>query len=137
MIKKNNRRKPVEVELRHRIDELESRLAEAEEALRAIREGEVDALVVSGSHGDQVFSLRGVDSSYREIVETMKEAAFTVTFDGMIMFANAQFGELLQRPLEHVIGHSVRESAGEAQVHSLLTVAQERHRETTHCVGGR
>ena len=38
-------------------EELRARLAEAEETLRAIREGSVDAVVVSGPHGDQVFSL--------------------------------------------------------------------------------
>ena len=32
------------------------RLEEAEETLRAIRKGEVDALVVSGPQGDQVYT---------------------------------------------------------------------------------
>ena len=38
-----------------RIAELESRLAEAEETLQAIRTGQVDALVVTGPDGDQIF----------------------------------------------------------------------------------
>ena len=86
---------PQELELRRQVAELETRLGEAEETLRAIREGEVDAVIVSGSKGDQVFSLVGTESIYRLVVQTMKEAAFTVTFDGTILFANAQFGELL------------------------------------------
>jgi hypothetical protein len=36
--------------------ELRRRLEEAEETLRAIREGEVDAVVVTGSRGTQIFS---------------------------------------------------------------------------------
>ncbi len=91
------------------IEELRARLREAEETLRAIREGEVDAIVVSGKGGDQVYSLQGADSIYRLIVETMKEAAFTVTLDGLILFCNARFGELVKRPLEQIVGHPLRE----------------------------
>ena len=48
-------RKPDEVEL------LRTRLSEAEETLDAIRNGEVDALVVGGAEGDQIYTLRGAD----------------------------------------------------------------------------
>lgn len=41
------------------LDELRQRLAEAQETLRAIYQGEVDALVVRGPAGPQVFTLRG------------------------------------------------------------------------------
>ena len=47
-----------------RIAELEARLAEAEETLQAIRTGQVDALVVSGPDGDQIFALEGADHAY-------------------------------------------------------------------------
>jgi hypothetical protein len=75
-------------ELERENDELRAQLAEAQETLRAIRDGEVDAVIISGSRGEQVFSLVGADSIYRLIVETMKEAAFTVTFDGTILYCN-------------------------------------------------
>ena len=52
--------------------ELRVRLEEAEEALRAIREGEVDAVIVSGSKGDRVFSLTEAENLHRLMVETMK-----------------------------------------------------------------
>jgi len=55
-----------------RIAELEARLAEAEETLRAIRSGEVDALVVAGPDGDQIFALEGADHTYRLLVEEMQ-----------------------------------------------------------------
>ena len=45
------------------IESLRARLQEAEQTLQAIRTGEVDALVVSGPAGDQVFSLRGADAA--------------------------------------------------------------------------
>ncbi len=111
-----------------RIEELELRLAEAEDTLRAIREGEVDAVIVSGTRGEQVFSLVGTDSIYRLIVETMKEAAFTVTFDGQVLFCNAQFGEFVKRPLGQIVGHPLREFVAENDrptLSGLLSSAQE------------
>ncbi len=105
------------------IDELRARLTEAEETLRAIHEGEVDAVVVSGGKGIQVYSLTSAETSYRLIVETMKEAALTVALDGRILYCNARFGELIDRPLGCVIGHPLREFAAPgsiAMVESML-----------------
>ena len=50
---------------RDTVDDLRARLAEAEETLRAIRSGEVDAIVVSGPDGNRVFTLEGADTPYR------------------------------------------------------------------------
>ena len=108
-------------------EELRARLAEAEETLRAIREGEVDAIVVAGPGGEQIFSLTGAEQVYRLIAETMSEAALTVAFDGTVLFANAQSGQLLRRPLEQIVGHPLSDfvhpdhrAAGDA----LLVIAQ-------------
>ena len=114
--------------LQRRIEDLEAQLAEAEETLRAIREGEVDAVIVSGAAGEQVFSLVGADSIYRLIVDTMKEAAFTVTFDGTILFCNTQFGRFIGRPLEQVVGHPFKEFVARnnhAAASSLLITTQQ------------
>ncbi len=123
----NKRPAKREPELQRQNDELRMRLVEAEETLRAIREGEVDAVIVSGSKGEQVFSLVGSDSIYRLIVETMKEAAFTITFEGKILFCNAQFGRFVRQPLEQIIGHSLQEFVTEdsrAAAVCLLIAAQ-------------
>jgi signal transduction histidine kinase/CheY-like chemotaxis protein len=88
----------------HEIRELQIRLLEAEEALAAIRGGDVDAIVVSGPGGERIFSLTGTDQIYRGIVETMSEAAMTVSFDGRVLYANSQLSELLGRPLEQMVG---------------------------------
>ena len=103
-------------ELLRENDELRVQLAEAQETLRAIREGEVDAIVVAGNQGDRIFTLEGAESIYRLIVETIKEAAFTLSFDGTILFANAQFGEYLQRPLVEILGHNLGEFAASDQI---------------------
>ena len=48
-------------QLLQRIERLEIRLEEAEGTLQAIRHGEVDALVVSGPAGPQVYTLQSAD----------------------------------------------------------------------------
>ncbi|MEN6664687.1 MAG: response regulator [Phycisphaerae bacterium] len=87
--------------------QLRAELAEANETLAAIRSGEVDAIVVDGSQGQQVYSLSGAESVYRLIVETMNEAATTVSMEGTILYCNAQFAQLVACPLENVVGHSI------------------------------
>ena len=91
------------------IEGLQARLTEAEDTLRAIREGEVDAIVVSGSRGEQVFSLTGSEQVYRLIVETMHEAALTVSLDGRVLFCNRQLTHLLRLPAERVVGRRLEE----------------------------
>jgi PAS domain S-box-containing protein len=89
------------------IDELRARLAEAEETLRAIRSGEVDAIVVSGRHGNRVFTLEGADTPYRILVEEMSEGALTIATDGLILYANRRFAKMLDVPLPKVTGSSL------------------------------
>ncbi|RPJ57796.1 MAG: PAS domain S-box protein [Acidobacteria bacterium] len=101
------------------IRDLRQRLAEAEETLRAIREGEVDAIVVSGKGGQRVFSLTGSEQVYRLIVETMKEAALTVAFDETILFCNAQFGQFLGLPQEKILGHPLHKFVTPDQTSSI------------------
>jgi PAS domain S-box-containing protein len=88
---------------------LEERLCEAEETLRALGSGEVDAVVVSGPDGDRVYSLKGADEAYRMMVEQMAEGALTLALDGLILFSNDQFASILGIPLEHVIGASIHD----------------------------
>lgn len=95
------------------IDELRLRLQEAEETLQAIRSGEVDALVINGPAGEQVFTLRGADHVYRVIVEEMSEAAVTLSLDGTILYCNSRFSDLVRTPLDHVIGTSFMELVAE------------------------
>jgi PAS domain S-box-containing protein len=87
--------------------ELRARLDEAQEILHAIRSGAADALVVPGIAGEQIFTLKGADHSYRILIENMNEGALTVTAEGLILYANRCFGELLRMPLEKVIGSSI------------------------------
>lgn len=91
-------------DLRTRQAELQARLEEAEETLAAIRSGAVDALVISGSQGDQIFSLQGAETTYRVLVEEMNESALLLAQDGTVLYANARLGHLLDIPIEKIIG---------------------------------
>ncbi|HEU5395854.1 MAG TPA: PAS domain-containing sensor histidine kinase, partial [Verrucomicrobiae bacterium] len=82
---------------------LQERLREAQETLDAIRNGEVDAVVVSGARGNQIYSLTGADQPYRVYVERMQEGAVTISRSGLILYANQRFADMVDRPLERVI----------------------------------
>ena len=86
----------------------DQRLAEAEETLRAIRTGEVDAVVTAGKDGLQVFTLEGAEHAYRVLIESMNEGALALTADKMILYANQCFARMVKCPLEQVIGDSFR-----------------------------
>ena len=86
---------------------LRVRLAEAEDMLRAIRQGEIDALVVEGTGGNQVYTLHSADEPYRNLVEQMQEGAVVLTLGGDILYSNARFAALVGEPLESVVGSRV------------------------------
>ena len=94
--------------LSRELAELRARLAEAEETLRAIRCGEVDAVVVTGKEGPQVFTLQGAEREYRVLIESMNEGALTLTADKTILYANLCFARMVKCPLEQVAGSSFR-----------------------------
>ena len=84
--------------------ELKARLAEAEDTLAAIRSGAVDALVVEGKNGVKIFTLKGADQTYRILVETMNEGAVTISSDGIVLFSNQHFSNLIQLPIHKILG---------------------------------
>ncbi len=88
-------------------EELRRSNGESKELLLAISSGEIDALVVSGPEGEQVFTLDGADRAYRVLIEAMNDGAVTMASDGTILFCNRRFAEMLKSPLEKVIGSSI------------------------------
>lgn len=87
---------------------LRSRLNELEEALVAIRNGEVDAIMVSGSRGEQVYSISSAETPYRTFLEEMSEGAVTLTKECTIVYCNQRFAEIVQHPYKKVIGSSIK-----------------------------
>ena len=89
--------------------ELVARLSEAEETLRAIRSGEVDAIVVNAQGGEKVFTLQGADHTYRVFVERMNEGAAVLSNDHTILHCNQRFARFLGMGIQNVIGSSVQD----------------------------
>ena len=96
-----------------------ARLQTAEETLRAIQSGEVDALMVSGRRGEQVVSLKGGEPAYRMLVEAMSEGAATLSRNGAVLYCNRRFAELMRRPPGKIIGIAVQSLVAEDRARQI------------------
>jgi len=85
-------------------EKLVTRLEEAEELLRAIREGEIDALLIRGAEGSRVYTVNSADEPYRILVEQMQEAAVTLSADGAVLYCNPRFADMVRTPATRIIG---------------------------------
>src|ERR1700722_15502776 len=96
-------------ECRKRIAELEARLNESEETLEALTHGDFDAIVTKDALiGQRVYTLENADHPYRVLIERIQEAAVTLSGDGTVFSSNHRLAELLDTPLEQVIGHKLQ-----------------------------
>lgn len=89
------------------IEEVRARLREAEEALDAIRNGEVDAVVVGGPSGQQVYTLENADRPYRVLIEQMHDGALTLSRDSRILYCNERFAALAGYARQDLIGADI------------------------------
>lgn len=121
--------------------ELRRRLAEAEETLRAIREGEVDALVVRGAEQDEVFAL-GSQDGYRTFMEAMDIGAAAIDGDGKLIYANSALCSLLGRSAKDLQNEGIFAALGDdaaRQVRQLIHEAETNRRSrqlALPCAGG-
>ena len=86
------------------IDQFRIRVDEAAETLRAIRRGEVDALVVEERRGETVYTLKSPDRSFRLMIEAMGQGAVTLTPEGVVLYCNGCFARMLKTQGEMVVG---------------------------------
>src|SRR3954463_14881502 len=101
--------------LTRQVAELRRRLEEAEETIRAIREDEVDAFVVSHGEADRVLTLESADRPYRVLVESMQQGALTLSADGTILYGNPRLAALLGRPQDGLAGLTLLDLVPEGQ----------------------
>jgi two-component system CheB/CheR fusion protein len=93
-------------ELVNEVHHLRLQLEDANDAINAIRTGQVDALVVHGKTGHQLYTLKTADQTYRLFIEKMTEGAVTLDQHAVILYSNSQFASMVQLPLSKVIGLS-------------------------------
>jgi PAS domain S-box-containing protein len=110
-----DRRKPPASSPADQQAKLRARLRTAEETLRAIQSGEVDALMVSGRRGEQVVTLKGGEPAYRLLVEAMSEGAAILSRDGTVLYCNRGFAQMMGRPPAKIPGIAVQSLVVEAE----------------------
>lgn len=108
---------------------LRGRLAEAEETLRAIREGEVDALLVRGAGQDQVFHLGDDSATYRAFMEAMDLGAAALDEDGRLLYANSGLAKLFGSSAEALVDSGLEAALGAASAERVASLVAEAARE--------
>ncbi|HEY0678719.1 MAG TPA: ATP-binding protein [Chitinophagaceae bacterium] len=91
-------------ELQKELEELKFQLGEANDTIEAIRTGQVDALVVQGEEGHQLYTLNSADQTYRFFIEKMTEGAVTLSQEGLILYSNSRFASMVSQTLSQVMG---------------------------------
>jgi PAS domain S-box-containing protein len=99
--------------------ELQVRLEELQETLDAIRRGEVDALVVSTSKGEQVYTTSGAEKPYRVLIEEMREGAVMISEDNAILYCNKGFAGIVKSSLERIVGINIESMISPTHKHAF------------------
>jgi PAS domain S-box-containing protein len=92
---------------------------------------EADELVVAGEGGAQQFTLKDADQSCRTLIENVCEGALTLTPEGLVLYANRRFAQMLRTPPENVIGSEIHNwfAAENQQVLQILLQRENSHAE--------
>jgi len=112
-------------DLHAEIAELKAQLEEAHDTIEAIRTGQVDALVVQGEDGHQLYTLKSADQTYRVFIEKMNEGALTLNSNGIILYSNSRFAEMVMADLSKVVGMSFMDFVVEEQKESFKKIIQQ------------
>ena len=118
-------------------EELRARVDEAEETLRAIRSGEVDALIVTGKGGEQVFTFKQVEEAlrlseekFRTLVEEVNDGFYMTDGNGIFSFANPALARifgvetpqaLLGKKFLDFVAPEIIADLGKEHIYSLVT----------------
>jgi signal transduction histidine kinase len=86
------------------IEELKTKLFEANSIINSIKEGAVDALVVNVDGTPNIYSLESADYTYRILIEKFGEGALSLSDEGLILFCNEYFSKLIHIPANKIIG---------------------------------
>src|SRR5271170_946411 len=90
--------------------DLRTRLGTAEETLRAIRGGEVDALVVESVTGPQVYTLQGLDAEANrlrgDMLAQVSDAVIAVDSEDRVIYLNAAAEHLYGVTASAVLGRT-------------------------------
>ncbi|MNX79744.1 Phytochrome-like protein cph1 [compost metagenome] len=91
------------------IESLKQQLYESNSIVDAIKEGDVDALVVNTNGTPQLYSLETADYTYRLLIEKFRQGALSIAKNGLILYCNDFFAKLVNTPSEKIIGNYLHE----------------------------
>ena len=84
--------------------ELQQKLRVAMEFLEAVKNGNIDAVIIQGEKEIKVFTEKTSDKTYRILIEKMHEGAVTLNRKGTILYCNSSFASMVSLPLQKAIG---------------------------------
>jgi PAS domain-containing protein len=111
---------------------LRTQIDELDRALTAIRAGDVDAVVLGGPHGHQLYTLVSADRPYRVIVEEMGDGAVTVSERGIVLYANRRLADLVGADRVALLGRDVIELVDASAADTLVSLLATTAPGTTH-----
>ena len=88
---------------------LKEELFESNSIVEAIKVGDVDALVVNNNGIPQLYSLETADYTFRLLIEKFRQGALSISRNGLILYCNDYFSELVGAPSEKIIGNYLQE----------------------------
>ncbi|WP_413614464.1 sensor histidine kinase [Flavobacterium sp. N1736] len=88
---------------------LKEELFESNSIVEAIKVGDVDALVVNNNGVPQLYSLETADYTFRLLIEKFRQGALSISRNGLILYCNDYFSELVGVPSEKIIGNYLHE----------------------------
>jgi PAS domain S-box-containing protein len=112
-------------DLLKKIESLEERLADSEQLIDAIRAGEVDAFAVNKNNQPEIYTLQSGDYAYRVLIEEIGEGAINISEDGLIVYTNSSFTEMIGVPYEKVIGRFISDFIYEESKEKFITLFNE------------
>lgn len=89
------------------VERLKAELAEARQALDAIRNGSLDAVLTSVPDAAPLYTRTSAERIYRLIIERMLEGAVTIDESGTILHCNRMFAQMLGRPESEIVGQPI------------------------------
>lgn len=102
------------------IDDLKAELFEANNVIDAIREGAVDALVLNKNGTPQVYSMESADYTYRVLIEKIGEGALSLSHDGLILYCNDYFAQMIGVSASKITGTFFTEYTDEPEIFTEL-----------------
>ena len=84
--------------------QLQRQLQAARDYIDIIKGPNIDALVITDKKDLRIYTEKSADKIYRVLIEKMHEGAVTLNEDGIIIYCNSYFANMVKLPLHKVIG---------------------------------